>query len=127
MSNIFNTPDTTSAYTASDIQQNKVMAVLSYLGILVLIPLFAAKDSPFARFHALQGINLFILEIAFGIVSFIITLIFAFISGILSTIWGLISWLVSLAFFVLVVIGLVNAAQGKAKELPLIGSIRIIK
>ena len=127
MSNIFNTPDTTSTYTASDIQQNKVMAVLSYLGILVLIPLFAAKDSPFARFHALQGINLFILEIAFGIVSFIITLIFAFISGILSTIWGLISWLVSLAFFVLVVIGLVNAAQGKAKELPLIGSIRIIK
>lgn len=127
MSNIFNTPDTTSTYTASDIQQNKVMAVLSYLGILVLVPLFAAKDSPFARFHALQGINLFILEIAFGIVSFIITLIFAFISGILSTIWGLISWLVSLAFFVLVVIGLVNAAQGKAKELPLIGSIRIIK
>lgn len=127
MSNIFNTPDTTSTYTASDIQQNKVMAVLSYLGILVLVPLLAAKDSPFARFHALQGINLFILEIAFGIVSFIITLIFAFISGILSTIWGLISWLVSLAFFVLVVIGLVNAAQGKAKELPLIGSIRIIK
>lgn len=28
---------------AADVQQNKVMAVLSYIGILVLVPIFAAK------------------------------------------------------------------------------------
>ena len=55
MSNIFNTPDTTASYAAADVQNNKVMAVLSYIGILVLIPILAAKESPFARFHANQG------------------------------------------------------------------------
>ena len=35
-----NTPDTTSEFDQNDIQSNKVMAVLAYLGILVLVPLF---------------------------------------------------------------------------------------
>lgn len=33
-----NTPDTTSEFDQNDIQSNKVMAVLAYLGILVLVP-----------------------------------------------------------------------------------------
>ena len=32
------------------------MAILAYFGILVLIPILAAKDSKFARFHANQGL-----------------------------------------------------------------------
>ena len=39
---------------------NKVMAILSYFGILVLIPIFAAKDDAFARYHANQGLVLLI-------------------------------------------------------------------
>ena len=34
-----------------DVEQNKVMAVLAYFGILVLIPILAAKESKFARFQ----------------------------------------------------------------------------
>ena len=34
MSNIFNTPDTTASYAAADVQNNKVMAVLSYICLL---------------------------------------------------------------------------------------------
>ena len=30
-----------------DVQANKVMAILAYFGLFVLIPLFAAKESPF--------------------------------------------------------------------------------
>lgn len=44
-----NTPDTTSEFDQNDIQSNKVMAVLAYLGILVLVPLFAARESRFGR------------------------------------------------------------------------------
>ena len=33
MSNIFNTPDTTASYSAADVQNNKAMGILSYLGI----------------------------------------------------------------------------------------------
>ena len=38
--------------TPEDVQNNKVFAILAYIGILVLVPIFAAKESKFARFHA---------------------------------------------------------------------------
>ena len=33
-----------------DVQANKVMAILAYFGLLVFVPLFAAKESRFARY-----------------------------------------------------------------------------
>lgn len=48
----------------TDAQQNKAMGILAYLSWLVLVPLLAAKNSPFARFHANQGLALAIVEIA---------------------------------------------------------------
>ena len=126
MSNIFNTPDTTASYAAADVQNNKVMAVLSYIGILVLIPILAAKESPFARFHANQGLILFLCEIIFAVANLILSVIFAFL-GPLALLWTLVAALVNIAFLVLLILGIVNAAQGMAKELPLIGKFRILK
>lgn len=126
MSNIFNTPDTTASYAAADVQNNKVMAVLSYIGILVLIPILAAKESPFARFHANQGLILFLCEIIFAVANMILSAIFAFL-GPLVLLWTLVAALVNIAFLVLLILGIVNAAQGMAKELPLIGKFRILK
>ena len=126
MSNIFNTPDTTASYSAADVQNNKAMGILSYLGILVLIPILAAKESPFARFHANQGLVLLLCEVGFSVASMILSVIFAFL-GPLALLWTLVSWLVSLAFLALLILGIVNAAQGLCKELPLIGKFRILK
>ena len=53
-----NTADTTIEFDNQDIQNNKIMAILSYFGILVLVPILAAKESKFARFHANQGLIL---------------------------------------------------------------------
>ena len=39
--------DYTAEQDPQDVQDNKAMAVLAYIGILVLIPLFAAKKSKF--------------------------------------------------------------------------------
>jgi uncharacterized membrane protein len=126
MSSFMNTPDATSSYSQSDIEQNKVMAVLAYLGFLVLVPILAAKESPYARFHASQGLNLFVSEVAFGIINVILTLIFSFIP-LLNVVWLIIAWLIGIAFFVLMILGIVNAVQGKAKQLPIVGSFRILK
>ncbi len=52
--------DYTSTMDPNDIAQNKAMAVLSYLGILFLIPILSAPNSPYARFHSNQGIILYI-------------------------------------------------------------------
>ena len=110
----------------ADAFKNKGMGVLSYLGILVLIPIFAAKESPFARFHANQGLILCIFEIAYSIVAEILTAILLTISWRLHFIGGLLD-LVNLAFLALSIIGIINVCKGEEKELPVIGSFRILK
>lgn len=120
------TADTTAEYDKVDIEQNKGMAVLAYLGILVLIPLFAAKESKFARFHSNQGLLLCIAAIAYSIVYTILSPIIIAISWRLSIIVSLLV-LFSLVFLVLAIIGIINAANGKAKELPVIGKYKLLK
>ena len=114
--------------TQEDVQNNKVFAILAYFGILVLVPIFAAKESKFARFHANQGLGLFICEAAWCIISYIITalLIHSWSFGLL-TLWSLISWLVWIGFLVFAIIGIVNAAQGSTKPLPIFGKFKILK
>ena len=114
-----NTADTTYAYHPQDVQSNRVMAVLAYLSWLVLVPIFGAKDSPYARFHANQGLVLVIVEAVWGI--------FAAIAGELLWFLGFVLDLGSIVFAVLTIIGIVNAAKGRAKELPVIGRFRILK
>lgn len=120
-------PGSRSKADNRDAEENKAMAILAYFGILVLIPLFAAKESPFARYHTNQGLVLAIACIAFGIVCGIVSAILAVISWRLAFIGTLLLSLVGLVFTVLAIIGIVNAAQGRKRELPIIGRIRILK
>ncbi len=120
------TADTTAEFEASDIEQNKIFAVLGYLSWLVLVPIFAAPKSKFARFHANQGLVLAITEVAWWIVTAILGIILSAISwrlGFISTILGL----VNIVFVILAILGIVNAANGKAKELPIVGKFKILK
>lgn len=119
IANFTNTEDTTAEFDANDIQENKVFAILAYIWILFLIPLLAAPNSKFARYHANQGLVFFIASVAVGIVSLIF--IWIPIIGII------VRALLGLCLLALLVIGIVNAAQGKAKALPLIGNIKLLK
>ena len=113
-------------FSAQDAKQNKVMAILAYLGILVLVPIFTAKESRFARFHANQGLILLICEAAYTVIYRIVSTILNEISSAFSLVSALLG-LVSVLFLVLVIIGIVNAAGGKMKKLPVIGDFRILK
>ncbi len=121
---INNTPDRTNEFDKNDIDQNKGMAILSYIGFLVLIPIFAAKNSKYARYHSNQGLILFLCEIGVGIVEGIIGGIFGLIG--LWFIGSIINLLLSLAVLALIILGLYNAATGKAKELPIIGKYKLL-
>ena len=127
VNDFMNTKDETSEFEAEDISKNKIFAVLSYISILFIIPLLAAPQSKFAKFHANQGLVLFIAEVLSGVVSSVLTAIFTFISFSLGALIGALFSVVSLVLFIFAIIGIVNAAQGKAKELPLIGNFRFIK
>ena len=116
---ILNTPDTTAEFDQSDIQQNKVMAVLAYFGLLFLVPLLAAKESKYAKFHTNQGLVLWIAGLIAGVVSSILAVI--------PVVGAILGALISLVMFALMIIGIINAATGKAKELPVIGKIKLLK
>jgi len=125
-------PAEPQAANPNDVEQNKGMAVLAY--ILFFIPLLAGthKTSEFVKYHTNQGIVLVLFCIAFGIVTGILTAIIGAIAaatfsfGLLvaiPTVVGLL-WLFPL---VLCILGIVNAATGKIKPLPIIGKFTILK
>ncbi len=117
------TPDTTADYDREDINKNRAMAILAYIGPLVFIPMFAAKNSKFARFHVNQGFMLFLVWASLSVLSTFFNLIY--LPRFLDVLIQLSLWAVSIPATVINVIGIVNAARGKAKELPIIGKIRI--
>lgn len=98
-----------------DAEKNKGVAILAY--IIFFIPLLAAKESKFAMYHANQGLVLFLAAVALNIVGGMIPFI-----G-----WFLILPIGNLLILVLAIIGIMNAAKGLMKPLPIIGGINILK
>jgi uncharacterized membrane protein len=88
---------------AKDIEENKLWALLGYLGILCLIPLLAKKDSKFAQFHAKQGLILLIGE-------FFVWIPF-------------LGWMLGIVILVFWIIGIINVFSGKMKPLPIVGEL----
>ena len=123
VNNIMNTADTTSQFDPQDINDNKGMSVLAYIGFLFLVPLLACPNSKYARYHTNQGLVLFLMELAIGVVIGIfgiIPVIGIIIGGLLGSVGGILA-------LVLSILGIVNVAQGQAKELPIIGKITLLK
>ena len=124
-----------------DVQQSRGIAWLSYMGLLFLIPMFVRRQSDYTRFHVKQGVTLFAVELAYGVTySILMAIINAIFPGhytysylyylpsyyVHSSVYNVFSFLLGLGyifFLVVAIIGIVNAATGKRKELPLIGKI----
>ena len=88
------------------------MAVLAYLGILIIVPFVTdAKNDPFVKFHLKQGLVLIISEIV------------GLFIGIIPILGWVIAPLLMLFNLITIILGIVNAATGKQKQLPVIGSI----
>ena len=118
--------DTTSEYDKKEIENGKLMSVLAYLGILCLIPYFAEKDNKFVRYHALQGLNLFIFSLIYSVAFAVLTVILAFIpfvGWLLIMVLGLLSYV----FLAWAIWGIVYVFQEKAKELPILNKYTLIK
>ena len=99
-------PVATTSPKSSD--KNTGMAIVAYF--LFFVPLLTdAKDDPFVKFHVKQSIVLLILVV----ISWFIWIIpvIGWLLGVVMPIFILVLW----------VIGIINAASGKEKPLPLIG------
>ncbi|OIO41478.1 hypothetical protein AUJ10_00625 [Candidatus Pacearchaeota archaeon CG1_02_31_27] len=103
------------------LSDNELMtAILSYIGILVLIPLLVIKvkdRNDFIRFHLSQGLTLFIIEVAIAVVQRILAAI-PFIGWILASLISLL-WVIIL---IIVIIAIIKAVQNEKWEIPVVNS-----
>lgn len=120
-----NCADHTAEYDADDITSNRGMAILSYFSWLVLIPIIKAK-TPYVKFHANQGLILAIAGTAGYLLVWVLSALFGRVF-LLKTIVKLLRLVVYVLIAIFSILGIVNAANDKAKELPIIGGIRILK
>ncbi len=94
-----------------------VLCLFAYLGFFFFVPLMLLPNSKFARFHANQGLVLFLLNIALGIVE-----------GIGNELIGYdVLGLLSVIPVFLMGYGIANALRGEMKPLPLVGHLQLIK
>ena len=95
---------------------NKIMAILCYIGILWIVPLLTdSKDNAFVKFHINQGIVLTIVGVIIGVFTAI-----PFIGWVLGPILGIV-------LLVLHIIGIINAVNMQEKPVPIVGKFQIYK
>ncbi len=99
---------------------SKTASIVSYLGIIGwLVAFFTTKDSPtrddFSKYHLKQSLGLGIIGIVFGVVINILAFAIPSLALIFSLLW--------IALLVLLILGIMNAVNGKKAPLPVIGKM----
>ena len=112
--------DHTSEFTAKDISDNKVIAMLVYLmgTIGIIIALLASKDSPYLSFHVRQALKFTVLGALTGIIT--VLLFWTFIVPIAAGIFGIV-------LFVCKIIAFFSICKGNAKEPYVVRSFNFLK
>lgn len=110
----------------------KGLAWLSYVPWTpaFLVPMFVKKASEYCKYHVKQGATLWAVSITYFIIKAILLAIINkifpggwFYHSTVYNVSNLLLWGGNVFLFVLSIIGIVNAATGKMKELPLISKI----
>lgn len=104
----------------------KTTDVVGYIGVIGLIIAFAAGTREQSKFHLNQSLVLVIATLILSIISGIAGGI-AGVVPILGLILTLVTSICSIACFVFMILGIINAAKGVEKPLPVIGGIQILK
>ena len=112
--------DHTAEFTAKDISDNKVIAMLVYLmgTVGIIIALLASKESPYVAFHIRQSLKFTVVEILGGIITLL--LCWTIIVPIAYGIFMCVLWVCKIiAFF--------SICKGNAKEPYVVRSFNFLK
>ncbi|MFZ5471470.1 MAG: DUF4870 domain-containing protein [Myxococcota bacterium] len=96
-------------------EQDKVMLVLSYLGILALIPLLTVKDSELVKWHAKNGL---VLGVGGGIA---VSIAAAILSAI--PVLGYLACLLWPALFVIDIVAMLKGLKGERWRIPVVSDL----
>ncbi len=93
----------------------KVTGILSYITLVGWLVAYFAGDREGARFHLNQSLVLFLANVIANLCSFI------------PVIGSVLAPILNIVLLIFWIIGLIYACQDKEKEIPLLGSIKILK
>ena len=105
---------------------SKVLSIISYISILWLISYIVNRNQGMNRevdFHVKQGMRLSILSIVAWIAMMVIEAVTGLFGFIGIGIYQAIRFIKNLVLFGLMVYGIINAATGQQKRLPIIGDL----
>lgn len=124
---------------AKEIEEGKAFAAVGYIWVLFLVPLLAAKENKFAKFHGKQGTVLFgagtvcgivaivllvVLIVLFGVIGIVLPGPLSYVGSAFGTIIGLVIGVIVFGgWAVLAVMGVINAFGGKYWKMPLFGGL----
>ncbi len=118
-----------SSFSPEDIEENRYVAALSYLGILLILPLFKVKESEFCRAHVKQGVRVLIYSLIVLIATLAAVLglrvLVLWVLGLNVIIYKVLAFAIAAVMAVLIFIpsfnGALSAFSGTYKKVPFVG------
>jgi uncharacterized membrane protein len=108
--------ETAPAEVVSD--NRNIMVVLSYLGLLALIPLLVEKDDREVQWHAKHGLVLTVVEVVVFIALQVLIMVLGAVSGGLGCVFGLLVPLFMLAVLIVHIMCIVKGLNGQRFLIP---------
>ena len=99
-------------------ENRNIMIVLSYLGLLALIPLLVEKDDREVQWHAKHGLVLTVVEVIVFIGLQVLIMILGAVSGGLGCIFGLLVPIFMVAVLIVHVLCIVKGLNGQRFLIP---------
>lgn len=127
------TKDYTDTFSLEEIESGKALSIVSYL--MPLVPFILSKKNNYVRFHTLNGMNILFTYLIFLIIKRTLSYIFGtpcdLVSGlkciILPISLRIFFALINMIFSFIVLYGVLNVCNNKAKEIPVISKIKLFK
>jgi len=96
----------------------QVMIVLSYIGLLALIPLLTEKEDKEVQWHAKHGLVIFVAWIVFMVAAQVVVMILSNVSSSLGCVVSMATPFLGLAYFVVVIMCILKGTSGQRFIIP---------
>ena len=125
--------DYTDSFSLEEIESGKALSIVSYL--IPLVPFILSKKNNYVKFHTLNGMNILFTYLIFLIIKRTLSYIFVtpcdLVSGlkciILPISLRIFFAFINMLFSFIVLYGVLNVCNNKAKEIPIISKIKLFK
>lgn len=112
---------TSASASPEEIESGKVIALAGYIFCPIAILPFVKRDNAFSLYHAKQALAMLAIGITLSVAMTVLALVLSAVK--LTIVVSLLSLAMSVGFLGLIVMGAMNAWNGRMKSLPVVGGV----